>query len=129
MVEYEDADDAAKAVKTKQRIQIRGKELMVIFSRDQSSEFRYSKLYFQNAGTSVTDEEMTAIFKPYGEILQLKLITYHDQLTGNGFVRFAKKSLALAAIEGLSANVIWPFYFFKADYLSVSAWKAITAIS
>ena len=71
-MEFEYPDDAARALRQKTDMQVQGKQLKVIYSRETNGG--YSNLYYQNVEEDVDKAEIHAAFKPFGEILQFKLL-------------------------------------------------------
>ena len=95
IVDYESAEDAAKAIQTKNQFQIQDKKLTVQYSRDRHRG--YAKLFFQNIGDE-SSEKILGIFKKFGEILQFKILPN----TKSGFVRYANRFQAMLAIRTLN---------------------------
>lgn len=61
------------------------------------------KLYVGNLPFSTSEEEIKSMFAPYGEIVDVKLITdrYSGRSKGFAFVEFATEDQARAAVEAL----------------------------
>lgn len=106
VVEYELPEDANKALKTKNKVFCQGKELLVIYSRDQRAVG--AKLFFKNAGPNVTEEQLKPYFEPFGHLIFLKLLVENDIQTGNGFAQFENRFQAAFAIKQLNEQVTVP---------------------
>ena len=96
IVDFEDPLDAARALKTKNQIQIQDKKLTVNYSRD-GQHRGYAKLFFQNIGDE-SEVKIRGIFDKFGEILQFKILDN----TKSGFVRYANRFQAMLAIRTLN---------------------------
>ena len=102
-MEFEYPDDAARALRQKTDMQVQGKQLKVIYSRETNGG--YSNLSYQNVEEDVDKAEIHAAFKPFGEILQFKLLPQpgaHGKSMGKGFVRYANRFQAVMAIKELN---------------------------
>mgnify|MGYP001311929717 FL=1 len=95
-MDFEDPLDAARALKTKNQIQIQDKKLTVNYSRD-GQHRGYAKLFFQNIGDE-SEVKIRGIFDKFGEILQFKILDN----TKSGFVRYANRFQAMLAIRTLN---------------------------
>jgi len=64
----------------------------------------FTKLYFGNVVYSVTDDDLRAIFSPFGEIRRLQLQRFADsgRSRGFGFLEYATHDSAVAALEQLN---------------------------
>ena len=96
IVDFEDPLDAARALKTKNQIQIQDKKLTVNYSRD-GQHRGYAKLFFQNIGDE-SEVKIRGIFDKFGEILQFKILDNSK----SGFVRYANRFQAMLAIRTLN---------------------------
>jgi len=115
IVEFEYPDDAARALRQKTDMQVQGKQLKVIYSRETNGG--YSNLYYQNVEEDVDKAEIHAAFKPFGEILQFKLLPQpgaHGKSMGKGFVRYANRFQAVMAIKELNDKKV-----FRSNVMSV----------
>ena len=98
-------------------MQVQGKRLQVIYSREMSGG--YSNLYYCNVDSTVSKENIMAAFKPFGELLQFKLLlSANGQSFGKGFVRYANRFQAVLAIKELNEAKTFPgivknLYHFK----------------
>lgn len=102
-VEYESAESAERAIAQLSGLQLQNKKIKVSLSRPSGSGTKEANLYVQNLGQNITEEKLLEIFSPFGEIVQQKVVL--DPGTkcpkGSGFVRFATKAQADAAIAAL----------------------------
>lgn len=109
IVEFEHPDDAARALRQKTDLIVQGKKLKVIYSRETNGG--YSNLYHQNVEDNVSKEEVHEAFKPFGEILQFKLLPQpganSNVSMGKGFVRYANRFQAVMAIKELNEKKVF----------------------
>jgi len=108
IVEFEYPDDAARALRQKTDLIVQGKKLKVIYSRETNGG--YSNLYYQNVEDDVSKEEVHEAFKPFGEILQFKLLPQpgpNGVSMGKGFVRYANRFQAVMAIKELNEKKVF----------------------
>ena len=103
VIEYELPEDANKALRRKNKIKCQGKDLLVIYSRDQRAVG--AKLFFKNAGIIISEEKLKEYFEPFGHIIFLKLLIENDIRTGNGFVQFENRFQAAFAIKKLNEQI------------------------
>ena len=107
-MEFEYPDDAARALRQKTDLIVQGKKLKVIYSRETNGG--YSNLYYQNVEEDVSKEEVHEAFKPFGEILQFKLLPQpgpnSNVSMGKGFVRYANRFQAVMAIKELNEKKV-----------------------
>jgi RNA recognition motif-containing protein len=63
-------------------------------------------IYVGNLPKTTSEEAVRAVFSPYGEVTEVKLIKdkYTDALRGFGFVEMPSKSDALKAIESVNGS-------------------------
>jgi len=116
IVEFEHPDDAARALRQKTDLIVQGKKLKVIYSRETNGG--YSNLYFQNVEEDVSKEEVHMAFRPFGEILQFKLLPQpgpNGVSMGKGFVRYANRFQAVMAIKELNEKKV-----FRSNVMNVS---------
>jgi len=109
IVEFEYPDDAARALRQKTDLIVQGKKLKVIYSRETNGG--YSNLYYQNVEENVSREEVHEAFRPFGEILQFKLLPQpganSNVSMGKGFVRYANRFQAVMAIKELNEKKVF----------------------
>jgi RNA recognition motif-containing protein len=115
-VEFEYPDDAARALRQKADMIVQGKKLKVVYSRENNGG-GYANLYYQNVEEDVSKEEVHEAFKPFGEILQFKLLPQpgtNGISMGRGFVRYANRFQAVLAIKELDEKKV-----FRSNVMSV----------
>lgn len=102
-VNYVKKQDAHKAINTLNGKQIQNKQIKVALARPSGEDIKHANLYIKGIPKETTREELAELFKPYGEIIQSKILV--DQYTGYskgaGFILFSKRSEADAAIQAL----------------------------
>jgi len=102
-VNYVKTQDAAKAINTLNGKQIQNKQIKVALARPSGEDIKHANLYVKGITKEMKREELTELFKPYGDIIQSKILV--DQYTGfskgAGFILFSKRSEADAAIQAL----------------------------
>jgi len=102
-VNYVKTQDALKAITTLNGKQIQNKQIKVALARPSGEDIKHANLYVKGISKEMTREELAELFKPYGEIIQSKILV--DQYTGfskgAGFILFSKRSEADAAIQAL----------------------------
>jgi len=102
-VNYVKTQDAHKAIAALNGKQIQNKQIKVALARPSGEDIKHANLYVKGITKETTREELAELFKPYGEIIQSKILV--DQYTGYskgaGFILFSKRSEADAAIQAL----------------------------
>merc|ERR1719295_2006571 len=103
IVNYVKTQDAHKAITTLNGKQIQNKQIKVALARPSGEDIKHANLYVKGITKEMTREQLAELFKPYGEIIQSKILV--DQYTGfskgAGFILFSKRSEAEAAIQAL----------------------------
>lgn len=98
-VKFTNEADAKRAIEGLNGKPLNGKTLRVDYSRPHSDV----SIYVGNFLETVTSDELRKRFEPYGNILDVKILT--DPKTGKsrgcGFVRFEKRSDGMDAIGGM----------------------------
>lgn len=109
-VEYECAEDAAKAIQHLNGFPIQHKVIKVSYSRPAGERNKDTNLYVANLGPQVTEEQLDAMFSPYGNIVTLTILRNMDtQISkGTGFVRYNDKEEAQAAMTTLNGSQTMP---------------------
>lgn len=102
-VNYQKEDDATRAIETLNGLQLMHKNIKVAYARPPTEDIRGSNLYVANLPRSMTQDELTNLFANYGEIVNVKILmdSFTGLSKGCGFILFAKKAEAEAAIVGL----------------------------
>jgi len=120
-VNYVKTQDATQAIATLNGKNIQNKQIKVALARPSGEDIKHANLYVKGISKDMTRNELTALFQPYGEIIQSKILV--DQYTGYskgaGFVLYSRRSEADAAIQALH-NTKPPGF---ADFLSVKRAK------
>jgi RNA recognition motif-containing protein len=117
LIEFEYPDDAARALRQKADMIVQGKKLKVVYSRENNGG-GYANLYYQNIEEDVGKEEIHEAFKPFGEILQFKLLPQpgtNGISMGRGFVRYANRFQAVMSMKELDEKKV-----FRSNVMSVS---------
>uniref|UniRef100_A0A1J3GRT7 Polyadenylate-binding protein n=2 Tax=Noccaea caerulescens TaxID=107243 RepID=A0A1J3GRT7_NOCCA len=124
-VNFEDADDAAKAVEAlngktfddkewyvgrAQKKSERETELKVRYEqslREAADKFQSSNLYVKNLDDSVSDEKLKELFTPYGTVTSCKVMRDPNGISrGSGFVAFSTPEEATKAMSEMSGKMI-----------------------
>lgn len=133
-VEYEVDNDAERAVKIFDGLQMYGKRIKVQHSNKNDEQQKAFNVYVKNIPSNYTETELDKLFEPYGKIITSKVLM--DLQTGQsrnvGFVLYGSKDEADKAIgamhgktvEGSSSSLIVKY----ADDATKKAAKAITPI-
>ena len=74
----------------------------------ESPQENKKKLYVGNLPWSLGEEEIRGLFEPFGEIVEVKLITEPNtgRSKGFAFVEYAEEASAVAAIEGMNEHEV-----------------------
>jgi len=106
-VEYDQAQDAQKAIVQLNNLPLQHKRLKVAFARPPGDEIKETNLYVQNIPRDYTITQFSSMFEPFGMIVQKNLLA--DKITGMprgvGFVRYSKKDEADDAIRQMNGKV------------------------
>lgn len=102
-VNYQKEEDATKAIETLNGLQLMHKNIKVAYARPPTEDIRGSNLYVANLPRSMTQEELTNLFSPYGQIVNVKILmdSFTGLSKGCGFILFAQKAEAESAINNL----------------------------
>lgn len=110
-VHYETAEAANSAIKSVNGMLLNDKKVFVghhIAKRDRQSKIEelkanFTNVYIKNIDESVTDEEFTKLFEPYGEVVSATITRDENgKSRGFGFVNFASHESAAKAVEELN---------------------------
>lgn len=103
-VEYFTPEHAQLAINTLNGHRLDNKTLKVALSRKGGEKIKGANVYVRNIPKSWTNDDLKALFNPYGSIVNTKILI--DQLTqsskGVGFVLFDLKTEAEGAINALN---------------------------
>ncbi|CAH2076921.1 unnamed protein product [Thlaspi arvense] len=124
-VNFENADDAARAVESlnghkfddkewyvgrAQKKSERETELRVRYEqnlKEAADKFQSSNLYVKNLDPSISDEKLKEIFSPFGTVTSCKVMRDPNGLSkGSGFVAFSTPEEATEAMSQLSGKMI-----------------------
>ncbi|XP_071097501.1 ELAV-like protein 1 [Haliotis cracherodii] len=105
-VDYEDEDDAQRAIKTLNGLQMQNKKIKVALARHGGDAIKGANLYVRNLPREWREEEVHSYFEPYGKIIQTRVLV--DPNTGVskrvGFVLYDTRSEADAACSALGGK-------------------------
>uniref|UniRef100_A0A7N0SVC4 Uncharacterized protein n=1 Tax=Kalanchoe fedtschenkoi TaxID=63787 RepID=A0A7N0SVC4_KALFE len=108
-VNFDSADDAARALETKNHMQFNGKTIRLMWSR-RDSDFRRNgigNVFVKNLSESVDNGKLQDMFQKFGNILSCKVVTSDDGSSrGHGFIQFESENSAISAIEALNGATI-----------------------
>lgn len=106
-IEYPDERLAAEAISQIDGVKLQGKTIKVSYARQSSPEIKNSNVYVAGLPSTVTEDELLALFSPFGNVLTHKLLTNPDNTSrGVGFVRYSLKSEAQNAIDSMSGKTL-----------------------
>lgn len=99
-VEYQNAEDAVKAIDELNGMQLENKRIKVAYSRPQSDETKGAKIMVKNL-EDANLETLNEIFSKFGTIVQSYIAP-----SGNAFVLFEKREYAQQALHELDNTVL-----------------------
>jgi len=102
-VQFQNPDDAAKAIQQLNGLPVSNKRIKVSYSRPNTADIRNTNLYVGNVPQDISDEELVNLFSPYGSIITKNVLKDHTgKNRGIAFIRYSKKSEADFAISELA---------------------------
>jgi polyadenylate-binding protein len=110
-VHYETAEAANSAIKSVNGMLLNDKKVFVghhIAKRDRQSKFEemkanFTNVYIKNIDESVTDDEFTKLFEPYGDVVSATITRDETgKSRGFGFVNFISHEAASQAVDELN---------------------------
>ncbi|EXJ94178.1 hypothetical protein A1O1_02571 [Capronia coronata CBS 617.96] len=110
-VHYETAEAANSAIKSVNGMLLNDKKVFVghhIAKRDRQSKLEelkanFTNVYIKNIDESVTDEEFTGLFEPYGDVVSATITRDENgKSRGFGFVNFVDHEAAAKAVDELN---------------------------
>jgi len=110
-VNFEQPDDAVKAIEKLNGMQLEHKRIKVAYSRrtdgTAGEEIKNANVFIANLPKSVDEEQLKSMFAPYGDIVRSKiLVDHHSGISkGCGFILFSKTSEADWAIGELNGTM------------------------
>lgn len=83
------------------------KKVKVSFARPPSDDIKYTNLYITNLPRNISEDELISIFKPFGPIIQRKLLRdkYTNLPRGVAFIRYERRAQASTAIMQLNDTI------------------------
>lgn len=107
-VNFRRAQDAEQAITVFNGLRLQNKTIKVSYARPSSESIKGANLYVSGLPKTMTQEELEAIFAPYGTIITSRILTNAGKETntkGVGFIRFDKKDEANHAIQSLNNTI------------------------
>ena len=105
-VNYQDEDDAERAINELNGKQVKHKRIKVALARPPGSNTKGSNVYVKNLPRHYSDEQVRDMFAEYGTIIQSRVL--RDSKTGEsktvGFILYDKKYEAEKAIDKLNGK-------------------------
>ena len=102
-VNFVKAVDAARAIQALNGYHLEGKVIKVSYARPSSNNIKNANLYISELPPSFSQQDLDALFMPYGTIITSRVVT--DPGTGMGkgiaFVRYDQNVQAQSAIDSL----------------------------
>lgn len=106
-VNYCRPQDAEQAVNVLNGLRLQNKTIKVSFARPSSDAIKGANLYVSGLPKSMTQQELEAIFAPFGTIITSRILQNAGndvQNKGVGFIRFDKREEATRAIIALNGT-------------------------
>lgn len=106
-VDYQNLDDANRAIESLNGFQIEHKRLKVAFARPNCEDTKNTNLYIRNLPTTYDENNLNDLFSQYGEVVQVRIL--RDPVTNFsrriGFVIMSTKQMAQTGIENLDNQI------------------------
>ncbi|KAK4755255.1 hypothetical protein SAY87_009012 [Trapa incisa] len=115
--------DAANAIETKNHTLLHGKVIRVAWSCRDPDTRRTGKgnIFVKNLSESLDNVGLQELFKPFGDILSCKVVTFEDgKSKGYGFVQFDSDESANAAIEKMNGSNVGGKQLYVAKFVKRS---------
>ncbi|XP_037935342.1 protein elav isoform X2 [Teleopsis dalmanni] len=106
-VNYVRPQDAEQAVNVLNGLRLQNKTIKVSFARPSSDAIKGANLYVSGLPKSMSQQELEAIFAPFGSIITSRILQNAGndaQTKGVGFIRFDKREEATRAIIALNGT-------------------------
>lgn len=107
-INYINTEHAQKAIDSLNGLPVQSKTIKVSYARPSSSTIKNANLYIAYLPKSYTQEELLALFRPFGSIITSKILidTQTGLSRGVGFVRYDKHCEAESAIATLNGKLL-----------------------
>ena len=106
-IEYFSGEDAQKAIVKLDKLRLENKTIRVSYSRPSSSDIKNANLYVAGLPSSVDEDKLAALFRPFGAIITHKVLFNEDGTSrGVGFVRFDKREESQKAIDSMNGKTL-----------------------
>ncbi|XP_063227749.1 protein sex-lethal-like [Bacillus rossius redtenbacheri] len=106
-VNFTKAEDAARAIKTLNGLEIQNKRLKVSYARPSGDEIKGTNVYITNLPRNINENYLDGLFGSFGNIVQRNLLK--DKVTGMprgvAFVRYNLRQEAQDAINALNGTI------------------------
>ncbi|XP_058974698.1 protein elav-like isoform X2 [Musca domestica] len=106
-VNYVRPQDAEQAVNVLNGLRLQNKTIKVSFARPSSEAIKGANLYVSGLPKTMTQQDLEAIFAPFGQIITSRILQNagnDTQTKGVGFIRFDKREEATRAIIALNGT-------------------------
>ena len=107
-VDYQDPEDAQKAISELNGKQVINKKIKVALARPSGSNIKGANVYVKNIPKHYSDEKVREIFSEFGNIVQVKVL--RDSKTGEsktvGFILYDTKPEAERAVNGMNGKTL-----------------------
>lgn len=106
-VNYHRPQDAEQAVNVLNGLRLQNKVIKVSFARPSSESIKGANLYISGLPKTITQEELEAIFRTFGQIITSRVLAQegNDKPKGVGFIRFDQRKEAERAIQALNGTI------------------------
>ena len=105
-VDFQNAEDAQKAIETLNGTQLQNKTIKVAYARPSGETIKGANLYIKGLPKSMSQSELQDLFNPYGQIIQARILTDpYGKSRGVGFILYDKREEAELAINSLDGIV------------------------
>jgi len=102
-VQYQNPDDAAKAITQLNGLPVSNKRIKVSYSRPNTADLRNTNLFVNNVPLSLSEHDFLNAFHPFGNIITKNILKNANGTNkGIAFIRFSKKTEAEDAIANLN---------------------------
>lgn len=105
-VNYHRPQDAEQAVNVLNGLRLQNKVIKVSFARPSSEAIKGANLYISGLPKTITQDELEAIFRPFGTIITSRVLHQegNDKPKGVGFIRFDQRKEAERAIQAVNGT-------------------------